>query len=258
VGDKSLELQRTTLLLLADRGTDHRIGRGHYYLGEALRMRFPSENPPSQDDVQQAFWSLISQGLAFIDMAESAPENWKLKLTAAGRAVLSDEDYNPDDASGYLERLASDVPGISGTTLSYVREAVRAYAAGLYLSATAMLGVASEAAMLEMAAKLAEYSGDQKLQQTIDDPRAAYNKTFQEVRRCLDGQKHGLPQELTDGMSLTFDSVLDLLRINRNDAGHPSGKHFDRSDCFISLRMAVRYLKKLYALNTFFVSAHLS
>jgi hypothetical protein len=63
-----------------------------------------------------------------------------------------------------------------------------------------------------------------------------------------------MPDELSDGMSLTMDAVLDLLRINRNDAGHPTGRMFTREDAFISLQMFARYLQKLYAFRAFFES----
>lgn len=248
-------LQRAVLQLLADPRTDCRLGRGNHYLSEAIRAKFPTQ-PPSASDLHQSFWSLVAQGLAYIDMSQSAAENWTLNLTPAGVAAVHDEDYNPDDASGYLARLAKDVPGLSNTTIMYVREAVRSYAARNYLATTVMLGVASEAAMLEMAKHLAQHYEDVSLQSVLDDERAPYNRKFAEVRKRLDQRKQDLPRELADGMSLTFDSVLDLLRVNRNDAGHPTGRHFDRDDCYIALRMAIRYLKKIGALTIFFGEAN--
>ena len=192
---------------------------------------------------------MVSQGLAFIDITQSAPENWELRLTHAGIAAVRDEDYNPDDASGYLEKLSRDIPGLSQTTATYLREAVRSYAGGLYLAATVMVGVASEAAVLEMAGALAARFNDDALKTTLANARISYYKKFQEIRKMLESSKAALPAELTDGMSLLFESVLDLLRVNRNDAGHPSGKHFGRDDCFIALRMASRYLQRIYALK---------
>jgi hypothetical protein len=185
-------------------------------------------------------------------MSQSAPENWALRLTPAGVAALKDEDYNPDDAPGYLAKLAKDVPGLGDIATMYLREALRSYAARSYLAATVMLGVASEAAILDMAERLTEYYGDTALRATLRDPRIPYSRKFQEVRKRLETRKSELPADVTDGMSLTFDSILDLLRINRNDAGHPTGKHFGRDDCFIALRMAIRYLRKIIALTTFF------
>jgi hypothetical protein len=49
-----------------------------------------------------------------------------------------------------------------------------------------------------------------------------------------------------------LDSVLDVSRIYRNDAGHPTGKRIGRDDAFINLQMVARVLQKLYALKGFF------
>ena len=250
-----LQLQRILLSLLANPQTDCRLGRGRHYLSEAVRAQFPLDQVPSVADFQQAFWSLVAQGLAYIDMSQPAAENWELKLAPAGVAAVRDEDYNPDDASGYLARLAKDVPNLSKVAMMYIREAVRSYTARSYLASTVMLGVASEAAILEMAERLAHHYQDTTLQSILDDERVPYSRKFREVRKRLESQKQDLPHDVSDGMTLTFDSVLDLLRVNRNDAGHPTGKHFDRDDCYIALRMAIRYLKKIAALTAFFSEA---
>ena len=250
-----LELQRTVLSLLAEPRTDRRLGRGSHYLSEAVRSRFPPGQAPSSAELHQAFWSLVSQGLAYMDMSQSAAENWQLNLTSAGTAAVRDEDYNPDDASGYLARLTKDIPDLDQITLMYIREAVRCYAARNYLASTVMLGVSSEAAVLDMATCMARRYNDSALQSTLSDERSPYNRKFQEVRKRLEAKRQDLPAEFADGMSLTFDSVLDLLRVNRNDAGHPTGKTFDRDDCYIALRMAMRYLKKVAGLARFFTDA---
>jgi hypothetical protein len=106
-----------------------------------------------------------------------------------------------------------------------------------------------------MGEALAAHLNDNGLHVTLANPRISYNRKFQEIRKALESKKAALPGELIDGMSLLFDSVLDLLRVNRNDAGHPSGKHFGRGDCFIALRMASRYLQRIYALKQSFCAA---
>jgi hypothetical protein len=55
-------------------------------------------------------------------------------------------------------------------------------------------------------------------------------------------------------MALTLDSVLDLLRITRNEAGHPTGRRVDSNEAYINLQMFGRYLTKLYDLRAFFLA----
>jgi len=85
------------------------------------------------------------------------------------------------------------------------------------------------------------------------EPIRASSK-FNEFRKRVEPHKPELPAHLSDGMALTMDAVLDLLRINRNDAGHPTERTIDREGAFISLQMFARYLQKLYAFKAFFES----
>lgn len=66
----------------------------------------------------------------------------------------------------------------------------------------------------------------------------------------LRSKKALLPEDLADGLDLTLNAVTDLLRVSRNEAGHPTERDIARDDCFIHLRMFVGYVRKLYSLKT--------
>jgi hypothetical protein len=61
----------------------------------------------------------------------------------------------------------------------------------------------------------------EKLRKAIDSPRTSQSARFEELRKVLDSHRHQVPEGLAD--SLTLDAVTDLLRITRNEAGHPTG-----------------------------------
>lgn len=257
----STTLQTTLLKLLANQNTDTRLGRGRYHLSDALRSQFAAGQQPTPPQIMSAVWSLISQGLAYIDYSQPAPENWNLFLTDAGLAAARDEAMNPDNSGDYLDQLRTKVPDTSPTVLQYARESVTSYNNRCYLASAVMLGVASEAAFLEMARSFRNWLPDgqrQKFLKIIDNPRSNYITKFVEFRKRVEPLKSSIPDELSDGMSLTLDSVLDLLRIYRNEAGHPTGKQVTREDAFINLQMFARYLQKLYALKAFFDSGQLT
>ena len=246
------DLQRCVLRVLAD-GADSRLGHGKRYLVDSIKKAAPDARF-TRSDIQQTVWSLVSQGLAYIDFSQPAPGNWALRLTAAGSAAVADEEINPNDPAGYLARLIKDVPGISPTVKKYATEALGAYTARLYLSCTVMLGVASEAAFLELAEAFTHaLSGNhrEKFSSIFHNPKQAYVAKFNEFRKRVEPLRGQLPEALQDGMDLWLNSVLDLLRVYRNDAGHPKGKTMDRDDCFINLRMFARYVHKMYVLKEF-------
>lgn len=255
------ETLQTALLKCLD--TSSKIdGRGMRlgYIYEPLCSSFPKDRQPAPQQAMEAVWSLISQGLAYIDYTQSATENWSLFLTKAGLAAARDEAVNPDNSGEYLSQLASRVQQASETVMQYVREAVKSYTSRCYLASTVMLGVASEAAFLEMARSFASWLPDEqgkKFGKVIEDPRTNFITKFSEFRKRVESYKPNIPNELADNMSLTLDSVLDLLRINRNNAGHPTGKQISQDDAFTNLRMFARYLQKLYEFKNFFASNRL-
>jgi hypothetical protein len=245
------EVQSLLLKVLA-RGGDTRLGRGQHYFSQAVRNTAPSSDRPTPRQIMEAVWSLIGQGLAYIDYSQPAAENWELHLTEAGLAAACDEEGNPNDPAGYIQRLLGEVPGISEVVNGYAQEALFAYNARLYRASAVMLGVASEAAVLEVAAALAtimKASEANSYLQTINAKRQNYIAKFDIFQQKLRSKKRLLPEDVADGLDLTMNAVSDLLRIYRNDAGHPTGMLVDRDDCFIHLRMFVRYARKLYLLK---------
>jgi hypothetical protein len=252
-----LTLQSTIMRLLAQPNVDKRLGRGRHYFTEAVMNQFPAQERPAPELIAQVLWSLVGKGLVYIDIEQSAPENWSWRLTNAGVVSAKDEQFNPDDPERYLLRLRSNIPDIGNLVSMYTGEAVRCYTHECYFASAVMLGVASEAAFLEMAQASVDWLGTagQKLQAILDNPRQSYVDKFREFRKRIEPRKPELPTELADGMSLTFDSVLDLLRVSRNEAGHPTGKSILREDQYISLQMFGRYIQKLYALKAFFLES---
>ena len=198
---------------------------------------------------------MLGQGLIHIDMSQPAHENWTWRLSSAGRAARTDAEINPDDPQGYLLRVKETVSSASETTMMYLEEAVLSYTGRRYLASAVMLGVAAEAAFLEMARSFGAWlpaNESRTFLVIMDNQRQGYLAKFAEFRKRIEPRKPKLPRELADGMALTLDSVLDVLRIYRNDAGHPTGKRIDREDAFINLQMAARALQKIYALKAFF------
>lgn len=240
---------QNVLLGVLARTTDTRLGRGRHYFYDAVAREAPNIAPAL---VMEAVWALISRELAYIDYSQSAPENWELKLTAAGRAAALDEQANPDNPESYLNRLSEDIPELSDVVRESIEESLGAYNARLYRASAVMLGVASEAAVLEAAASFATRlsSADSRhFLQTIGSRRQNISAKFSIFRTKLNSKKHELPPELAESLDLTVSSVADLLRIYRNDAGHPTSKRIDRDDAYTHLCLFFRYARKLYALK---------
>ena len=249
-----LTVQSTILRLLSQRNIDKRLGRGQFYFPQEVQNQFPEDKKPTENQINQILWTLLGKGLVYIDISQRSPEHWEWCLTDTGMRSATDEQFNPDDSNRYLERLKKNVPEISPLVYLYTTEAVNCYNYECYLASAVMLGAASEAAFLEMANSSISWFNElgNPLKSILDNPRQPYVNKFREFRKRIEIKKSNLPNDIAEKISITFDSLLDLYRITRNDIGHPTGKTISRDDQYISLQMFGRYLQTVYRMKLFF------
>jgi hypothetical protein len=178
-------------------------------------------------------------------------------LTEYGKkAVLTDAPI-PDDPNGYLDILNSRVPNVDPVIRTYVTESILAYNIGLFLSATTAIGCASEKALLLLIEAFESFlTGEEKtnFEQEVNKSRSI-NEKFAKFRvRFINvkGNLKGKDKSLTENIEITFDSVFELLRRNRNAAGHPSGETPEREMVWVSLQMFIMYCERIYSLIQYF------
>ncbi|MEU8251643.1 hypothetical protein [Nonomuraea sp. NPDC048916] len=206
----------------------------------------------------EALWGLLADGLIYLDpQGQPGSDNWRWKLSERGRKAVQGP-WEPYDPEGYLRRLRRQVPDLHPIAYQYVQEALQAFNAGCYLACSVMLGVAAEQVFLGVAEAMvaALDSSAEKLRKELGNSKSSQNARFQALRARLEPMRPTLPDDLGD--NLTMDAVADLLRVTRNEAGHPQGRAVDEDTAYTHLQMAARYLGKMTALAAHFAqqSAH--
>ncbi len=63
-------------------------------------------------------------------------------------------------------------------------------------------------------------------------------------------QQKGLPRRLEEQRTTTFEGIANLIRIARNDAGHPELRIVSRDECFVDLRLFQHYREWVVAVMT--------
>lgn len=240
------DVRRRAIDLLAQQG-DHRFGPGY------LPQRLGESTECSRDSAYAALWGLVGDGLAYLVPRQgSGPDEWRFELSPEGRRVAAGGTWEPTDPGGFRRRLLRRAPRLDPGALVYLDESLRAFNAGCYLSSSVMLGVAAEKVFLGLASSVvAALPGrTAKLDKALNNPRASQNTRFDELRNVLNADRASLPAGLAD--PLTFDAVADLLRVTRNDAGHPTGTVIDEDTARVHLAIAGGYLAKLTALREHF------
>lgn len=203
-------------------------------------------------EVWEALWGLVGEGLVYLDPARQAPDNWQWRLSATGIKVVSGGVWEPRDPDNYLGRLRRHSPQVDPVAVRYVEEALSAFNARCFLATSVMLGVASERVVDGLAQSVVAARGDsaRKLRDALENPRTSQFTRFQELRKQLEPMRTELPDGLGD--TLTLDAIADLLRLTRNEAGHPTGAEVDEDTAYTHLQMAARYLQKMTDLQGFF------
>lgn len=199
--------------------------------------------------VHEALWGLVGEGLAYLDPSGqgSGTDNWRWRPSAAGIAAAAGGSWEPRDVDGYLKRLRAHRPHVDDVAIAYVSEALRAFNARCYLATSVMLGVASESVINSLGRAIVAVRGEKaaQLAKLLNSSTSRLAKQFDEMRKQL--TQMDLPDGLTD--TLTLDAVADLLRISRNNVGHPTGVAVDEDTAYTHLQMAARYLQKMTTLQ---------
>jgi len=236
---------------------DKRLCGGRAFLIDYLNQHIQGKGSIGRHSFMEAVWGLISRGLAYIDFSQPAPENWTLELTDSGERALKEQDYIPDNAPAYLKKIAEDIPQISATSRLYLEESLRAYASGNHLSSTMMLGVAAEAAFYDTAYAFADWVKDGsgvRLRELLERDSTSYIQKFTEFQKRLLPHKPDLPGDFQQNLDLNMNSVLELLRIARNEVGHPTGITIPRESAFQYLVIFPMLCRRLYGIRDFCIA----
>jgi len=191
-------LQQTSVL----RAAAQRIGRGN---DEAILTQWGE---------------LFRTGLLAWGCNLSNPDPPFFHLTERGRSALANLSRDPSNPDGYLRHLAS-IATLDAVSMSYLREALEAYVAGLFKSSAVMVGGAAESMILNL-----RDTTVQKLQ-TIKGsvPKTMTDWKIKTVSDALtsffDAQKTNFSRELRDAFEAYWSAFAMQIRTTRNDAGHP-------------------------------------
>jgi hypothetical protein len=140
------------------------------------------------------------------------------------------------------------IPDVSSDAVVYLEEAVAALYADCLLSSCAMLGVAAEAEFLRLI--------------EVASTSAKYGATFAPVTKpAFIGQKitkflgilkplgSSLPRDATEDLETNFLMIQSVLRIARNQAGHPTAGAPQREQVYVNLQLFAPFARQLMRLR---------
>jgi hypothetical protein len=161
--------------------------------------------------------------------------------TSATSQIIGNQWFSVEKA------IRAAVPTIDGATLVYLKEAMQAFRSGCILSATVMLGVATEHTFLLLLEKIDLNPTHAQTYKPVSRERGTLNKA-NKFKQILDRHVSTLTPEIREDLDTHFASILSIIRTFRNQAGHPTGTIIDREQAYVLLQLFIPYCKKMYQL----------
>ncbi|SRR5258706_1676764 len=205
------------------------------------------------DLFMEVFWDLFRQGAITLGLNSSNLEFPFFRVSHFGRSILANQQaYFFHDVESYRKIVVESIPAVDRTTLTYLLEAMQAFKVGCILSATVMLGVATEHTFLLLMECIDANPAHASAFASVAKERMLLSK-INKFKSTLD--KHYLallPPAIKEDLDTQFSGIISIIRNFRNQAGHPTGTIVSREQAYVLLQLFVPYCKKMYSLMDHF------
>jgi hypothetical protein len=205
-------------------------------------------HPDDTPLVLEVFWDLFRQGAITLGRDAHQPGWPGYRLTRFGHQIAQHTPFRFHDTEAYVTLVRSYVPDVSPEAVAYLEEAVAAFYADCLLASCVMLGVAAEAEFLrlvDVASKSATYAAKFS---TVSKPLFIGQK-ITKFLAILKPLGPALPRDATEDLETNFLMIQSVLRIARNQAGHPTAGAPQREQVYVNLQLFAPFARQLMRLR---------
>lgn len=202
-----------------------------------------------REEVRAALWELVTRGMLFPRLVHDE-NNTFFTVTSHGREVLEATEPTPYDPHNFLRRVREQGPMLEPETLAFFSEAITCFLHGHNRAAAVMTGLASEnevLALIELYSRSLESARRQSFERRIGQSRSLKQR-FDVLYADLYQLRGALPDGLGE-VDFWLNGVFQLIRVTRNDAGHPIGAEPAREAVYANLNLFLLYARNLSALK---------
>lgn len=220
--------------------------------GETVERSLSGQRVNANDAelARDVFWDLFRQGFITLGLNDSNPQWPWFRLSYFGERTLGTQSpYRFHDTGSFPGLVRNEIPDISSEAITYLEEAVAAFYAGCLLACSVMLGVAAEAEFLRLV-EVAENNATHGTRFRSVAKQQAIRRKITAFQDCLRPIRPGLPHDATEDLDVNFQAVQSVLRIARNEAGHPTGATPQREIVYVYLQLFIPFARQLMRLRT--------
>lgn len=203
-----------------------------------------------QQYVVHAIWELISDGVVVPNDA-NGQQGWPfVSITNHGKRVLLDKRPAPYDPDGYLKQFSTPTHNLDSIARFYVDEALGCFRAGRFTACVGMLGTASERLLDLLLDVFSQslFSAEEQTRLRDATNGRLLRKRYEELRKRIEPKKTQLPSQLQGTLDTYLDGIFNIIRQDRNDVGHPTGRAMTRDEAYAHLYAFPHYCEQMCAL----------
>jgi hypothetical protein len=156
--------------------------------------------------------------------------------------------YRFHDTALFITQARKQSPDISDIAVTYLEEAVAAFYADCLLSSCVMLGGAAETEFLRII-EVATSSEPFAFSFSSIHKKDGIHEKIKKFNNAIERIKKDLPYEAIEDHETHFQAIQSILRIARNDAGHPKAVKLERENVYIYLQLFLSFSKQLMKLR---------
>jgi hypothetical protein len=183
---------------------------------------------------RESFWELFSLNLVTPGSRNSRADKlpW-VSITDYGIETFERGDKFPYDPEGFLDNLYSRIENLDPIIQLYFEEAISSFSHNDFLASTVMIGGALEKTILSMT---------ENFKNIIENDDAEYERKvlnkmkikarFDEFLKYLTSNDYVKKLDIAEREKLNslFPAIVNLIRISRNEVGHPTGRQISRDE----------------------------
>jgi hypothetical protein len=206
-------------------------------------------HPHDAELMRDVFWDLFRQGFITLGVNDSNPIWPWFRLGHFGQQTLQTASpYRFHDTGSFLALVRKEVSDVSTEAVSYLDEAVAAFTLDACLRQCVMLGVAAECEFLrliDVAIANITHGDAFKPIQRLRFIRQKITKFESTLKPLIPT----LPHDAVEDLEANFNMIQSVLRIARNDAGHPTAAAPRREQVYVYLQLFVPFARQLMRLR---------
>lgn len=183
---------------------------------------------------RETFWELFSINFVTVGSRNGNADRlpW-VSITDYGIQSYERSDKFPYDIQGFLKNLFDDSHDIDSVIRLYFEEAVSCFSHNDYLASTVMIGGALEKAILDMTENFKSILKKEKTKYEQDVLKhQKIKKRFDEFLKYI--ENNGFNSKLSvshrEKLNSLFPAIVNLIRISRNEIGHPMGRQISQDE----------------------------